>query len=56
MTTKESYLKVMRQAPGLAVLWVWSVVKLDLKWAVLGLVGVAAGAWARGELVGVKWW
>ncbi|KAK4702292.1 hypothetical protein P7C70_g3930, partial [Phenoliferia sp. Uapishka_3] len=43
ITTTETYLKVMRQAPGLGVLWVWSVVKMDLAWAVAGLLGVAVG-------------
>ncbi|ORY81829.1 hypothetical protein BCR35DRAFT_304001 [Leucosporidium creatinivorum] len=56
ITTTESYLKVMRQAPGIGTLWVWSVVRLDLGWAVLGLLGVGAGVWWRGELDSVKWW
>ncbi|KAL8286913.1 hypothetical protein RQP46_003919 [Phenoliferia psychrophenolica] len=42
ITTTESYLKVMRQAPGLGCLWVWSVVSMDLAWAVAGLAGVGA--------------
>lgn len=50
LTSRESYLKVMRQAPGYGVLWVWSVVKLDLGWGVLGLMGVAAGVWWNGDL------
>lgn len=46
----------MRQAPGIGTLWVWSVVRLDLGWAVLGLLGVGVGVWWRGELESVKWW
>jgi hypothetical protein len=56
VTTTESYLKVMRQAPGLGVLWVWSVVRLDLVWAVVGLLGVGLGVYLRGEGTGVAWW
>lgn len=46
----------MRQAPGLGTLWVWSIVRLDLWWAVAGLVGVAIAVWFRGESGGVIWW
>lgn len=56
MTTTESYLKVMRQAPGLGVLWVWTIVRMDLEWAVAGLLGVAGAVWMRGEIGGVIWW
>lgn len=56
VTSTESYLKVMRQAPGLGVFWIWSVVRLDLGPALLGLLGVAVGVWYRGELDKVKWW
>lgn len=56
ITTTESYLKVMKMAPGLGTLWCWSIVRLDLVWAVVGLVGVAGGVWFRGEGKGVIWW
>ncbi|GAA5961448.1 hypothetical protein JCM21900_004012 [Sporobolomyces salmonicolor] len=56
VTTTEGYLNVMKQAPGLGVLWCWSVVRMDLGWATAGLLGVAAGVWARGERQSVMWW
>lgn len=33
----------------MGVLWVWSVVRMDLTWAVVGLAGVAAAVKLRGE-------
>ncbi|GAA5985081.1 hypothetical protein JCM11641_006351 [Rhodosporidiobolus odoratus] len=48
-TTTAGYLQVMAQAPSLGTLWCWSVVRMDLVWAVLGLVGVAVGVTVRGE-------
>ncbi|GAA5887772.1 hypothetical protein JCM5296_001761 [Sporobolomyces johnsonii] len=56
VTTTEGYLNVMKQAPSLGVLWCWSVVRMDLGWATAGLLGVAAGVWARGEGQSVIWW
>lgn len=46
----------MKQAPGLGTLWVWSIVRMDLSFAVLGLLSVAAGVWFRGENGGAIWW
>ncbi|GAA5893540.1 uncharacterized protein JCM6883_003550 [Sporobolomyces salmoneus] len=56
VTTQEGYLNVMRQAPALGVLWCWSVVRMDLGWAVAALVGVGAGVWARGQGESLMWW
>lgn len=56
ITSKEGYLKVMRQAPALGTLWVWSVVRMDLLWAMGGLAGVAAAVFARGESDAVIYW
>lgn len=56
LTSTSSYLKVMRQAPAIGVLWVWSVVGMDLSWAVVGLIGVGLGVTWRGELASAKWW
>ncbi|KAM0751321.1 hypothetical protein T439DRAFT_325462 [Meredithblackwellia eburnea MCA 4105] len=54
LTTTESYLAVMRKAPALGVLWVWSVVRLDLAWALGALGGVLAIVKWRGDK-GVPW-
>lgn len=56
VTTTAPYLKVMRQAPALGVLWIWTVVKMDLGVALLGLAGVAASVWWMGLWQEVKWW
>ncbi|GAA6008261.1 hypothetical protein JCM11491_001947 [Sporobolomyces phaffii] len=56
VTTNEGYLNVMRQAPSLGVLWCWSVVRMDLGWAVAALAGVGVGVWARGQAASVAWW
>lgn len=56
VTTTAPYLKVMRQAPGLGVLWIWTIVKMDLVVALLGLAGVAASIWWMGLWNEVKWW
>ncbi|KDE09191.1 hypothetical protein MVLG_00513 [Microbotryum lychnidis-dioicae p1A1 Lamole] len=56
LTSTQSYLQVMASAPAFGTLWVWSVVKMDLGWAVAGLLLVGVGVGARGELARVKWW
>ncbi|SCV72077.1 BQ2448_4771 [Microbotryum intermedium] len=56
LTSTQSYLKVMASAPAFGTLWVWSVVKMDLGWAVAGLMLVGVGVAARGEMARVKWW
>ncbi|SCZ88376.1 BZ3500_MvSof-1268-A1-R1_Chr2-1g04370 [Microbotryum saponariae] len=56
LTSTQSYLQVMASAPAFGTLWVWSVVKMDLGWAVVGLLLVGVGVGARGELARVKWW
>ena len=45
----------MRQAPGLGVLWVWSVVTMDLAWAVAGLLGVVAVTKLAGSKIVWPW-
>ncbi|MCJ1366708.1 hypothetical protein MMC16_005838 [Acarospora aff. strigata] len=35
-----TYYAVMKRAPAIGTLWVWSVVEMELKWAVAGVVGV----------------
>ena len=51
-----NYLQVMNVAPGVATLWIWSVVQLDLVPALLGLIGVALSVFLRGEGESVIWW
>jgi hypothetical protein len=42
------YLAVMKQAPPLGVLWVWSVIELELAWAVASLAVAGGFLWHRG--------
>ncbi|KAK5129811.1 hypothetical protein LTR08_002788 [Meristemomyces frigidus] len=42
VTNRYDYFAVMKRAPPLGTLWVWSVIELDLAWAV-GSVGVNVG-------------
>jgi hypothetical protein len=42
------YLAVMKQAPPLGCIWVWSVIELDLPWAVLSLTAAGTYLWHRG--------
>lgn len=48
ITNKHGYLAVMKQAPPLACIWVWSVIELDLQWAVLCVGGAAFFLWQGG--------
>ncbi|GAA5820343.1 hypothetical protein JCM11251_005584 [Rhodosporidiobolus azoricus] len=56
VTTTAGYLSVMSRAPALGTFWCWTIVMMDLWWAVGGLVGVAVGVTVRGEAGAVKWW
>lgn len=42
ITNQYGYMAVMQQAPPIGCLWVWSVIELDLPWAVASLA-IAAG-------------
>lgn len=42
ITNVYGYLAVMKNAPGIGCLWIWSVVELDLLWAVPSL-GICIG-------------
>lgn len=48
ITNKHGYLAVMKQAPPLGCIWVWSVIELDLLLAVLSLASTAAFLWYGG--------
>ncbi|KAK4048293.1 hypothetical protein OIV83_004814 [Microbotryomycetes sp. JL201] len=54
VTLKDSYLNVMKRAPGLGTLWVWTVVRLDLMWALVGLGSVAGLVWYNGQTEAFK--
>ncbi|EON99144.1 hypothetical protein UCRPA7_5373 [Phaeoacremonium minimum UCRPA7] len=48
ISNKYDYLAVMKQAPPLGCLWVWSVIELDLPFAVLSLACAALFLWQGG--------
>lgn len=48
ITNSFGYMAVMKQAPPLGCLWVWSVVELELPWAVLSLAGAGTFLWLKG--------
>ncbi|KAI9790786.1 MAG: hypothetical protein M1816_004744 [Peltula sp. TS41687] len=43
------YLAVMKRAPALGTVWVWTVVEVSWFTGVVGLLGVAGWAWKRGH-------
>lgn len=42
---KYGYYAIMKRAPGLGTLWVWSVIEMQLPYALSGLAAVAGYAW-----------
>ncbi|KAK3339989.1 hypothetical protein B0T25DRAFT_466798 [Lasiosphaeria hispida] len=46
-TNTFGYMAVMKHAPPLGCLWVWSVIELDLPWAVLSLAVAGTFLWLR---------
>jgi len=48
VTNKFGYLAVMKQAPPVGCLWVWSVIELDLGLGVLSLACAAGFLWQGG--------
>ncbi len=48
ITNTAGYMAVMKQAPPLGCLWVWSVIELELPWAVLSLTGAGTFLWQKG--------
>ncbi|KAL1841563.1 hypothetical protein VTJ49DRAFT_6936 [Mycothermus thermophilus] len=48
ITNTYGYMAVMKQAPPIGCLWVWSIIELELPWAVLSLAGAAGFLWQRG--------
>ncbi|KAG8631588.1 hypothetical protein KVT40_000728 [Elsinoe batatas] len=45
---RENYLGVMKRAPPVGTVWVWSVIEMKLGWAVGSLVVTGAYAWWNG--------
>ncbi|KAH8879945.1 hypothetical protein GQ53DRAFT_671039 [Thozetella sp. PMI_491] len=45
ITNKYSYMAVLKQAPSLGCLWIWSVIELDLLWAAPSLAIIALFVW-----------
>jgi hypothetical protein len=48
ITNMYGYLAVMKRAPSLGCIWVWSVIELELPWAVLSLAGAGLFLWMNG--------
>lgn len=48
ISNEDPYMAVMKQAPGLGTLWVWSVVECRWELALAGVVAVAGWGWTRG--------
>lgn len=48
ITSEYSYLAVLKQAPPVGALWVWSVIELNLGLAVLTLAGSGLFFWQGG--------
>ncbi|KAL2129199.1 hypothetical protein VTI74DRAFT_8100 [Chaetomium olivicolor] len=48
ITNTYGYLAVMKQAPPIGCLWVWSIIELELPWAVLSLTGAVTFLWQKG--------
>jgi hypothetical protein len=42
---EDGYYMVMKQAPPVGTIWVWSVVEMDIIWSVLHIVAVGAYMW-----------
>ncbi|MCJ1341322.1 hypothetical protein MMC09_006618 [Bachmanniomyces sp. S44760] len=50
-SNEEAYFAVMKRAPPLGTLWVWSVMELRLEIAVAGLLAVGGYYWKRGYTI-----
>jgi len=48
LTNDQGYMAVMKNAPSIGTLWVWSVIELGLVGALAGVAGPAAYAWYYG--------
>jgi len=48
LTNDEGYMAVMKNAPSIGTIWVWSVIELGLVGALAGVAGPGAYAWYNG--------
>lgn len=48
ITNMYGYMAVMKQAPPIGCLWIWSVIELKLQWAVLSVAATGTFLWQRG--------
>ncbi|KAK4097495.1 hypothetical protein N658DRAFT_433936 [Parathielavia hyrcaniae] len=48
ITNSFGYMAVMKQAPPIGCLWVWSVIELELHWAVFSLAAAGIFLWQKG--------
>ena len=48
VSNEEPYFAVMKRAPPLGTLWIWSVIEMRLQWAMAGLMVVGAFYWGGG--------
>ncbi|KAL2123789.1 hypothetical protein VTJ04DRAFT_154 [Mycothermus thermophilus] len=48
ITNMYGYMAVMKQAPPIGCLWVWSIIELELPWAVLSLAAAGGFLWQGG--------
>jgi hypothetical protein len=48
ITNEFGYYAVLKQAPPLGVLWIWSVVELDLLWALGSMAATFGYLWWQG--------
>jgi hypothetical protein len=52
ITNEHGYLAVMKRAPPVGCMWVWSVIELDLRWSLASLVCCGAFLWWGGYSYG----
>ena len=50
-SNEEAYFAVMKRAPPLGTLWVWSVIEMRLEFAVGSLIAVGAYFWRGGYTI-----
>ncbi|MCJ1298958.1 hypothetical protein MMC08_001749 [Hypocenomyce scalaris] len=51
VSNEEPYFAVMKRAPPLGTLWIWSVIEMRLGWAVVGLGFVGSFYWGGGYTI-----
>jgi len=51
ISNEYGHLSIMKQAPPLGCLWIWTVIELDLLWALPSVTAVGAYMWKQGYTV-----